>query len=52
MIDQGQTFEQARDEVVDICINVAEEEGVDGDILCPGVVDIQGPHVSEVISTK
>ena len=45
-INQGLTFEQIRDEIVEICYILAEGEEVRGDILCPGAVDIQGPHVS------
>jgi hypothetical protein len=45
IIAQGVTFEDVRDDVVQICYGLAADEGVRGDILCPGTIDLQGPHV-------
>lgn len=45
LVDQGLTYDDLRDEVVNVCTNLVEADGIRGDILCPGLMDIQGPHV-------
>ena len=36
----------ARPVFIELCLLLAENTTYRGDILCPGVIDIQGPHVS------
>ena len=42
------TWEEVRDPVVEVCHQIfnQSENYVRHDVLCPGVVDLQGPHVS------
>ena len=42
------SFPDVRDVVVDICVELlkARNPTTKASILCPGLIDLQGPHVS------
>lgn len=36
-----------REIILDLCLNITDAlDDVRGDVLCPGSIDLQGPHVS------
>ena len=48
-------WEEARDPVVQLChflFTNLTDEYVNTDVLCPGIIDNQGPHVSRISSSK
>ena len=46
LINQNRTFDDVRDFAVDVCKNVTVDLNYDGEIICDGMIDVFGPHVS------
>ena len=40
------TFDDIRDPAIEVCYNVTAVMGYDGVVMCPGIIDNYGPHVS------
>lgn len=40
-------WDEARDLLVDLCYELTNrtDDSIQADVLCPGVIDLQGPHV-------
>ena len=46
LISEGLTFDDLRDQAITICYGVCDGMGYNGTIMCPGIIDNYGPHVS------
>ena len=42
----GLTFDDVRDEAVVVCLGVTADQGYNGTLMCDGIIDNYGPHVS------
>jgi sphingomyelin phosphodiesterase len=50
LVNQGLGFDAVRDQIVDICIENAPSFDTNGEVLCPGIVDLQGPHLYYILN--